>query len=46
MIVRSGRSLCKPADIKFQRVTDPRIVSLHFKETDIAISIFGRKNVP
>ena len=46
MIVRSGRSLCKPAYKKFKRVTDPRIFSLHFKEPGIAISIFGRKNVP
>ena len=38
--------LCKQADKKFKRLIDPRICSLHFKETDIAISISGRKNIP
>ena len=31
---------------KFRRLIDPRICSLHFRETDIAISISGRKNIP
>ena len=30
---------------KFRRLIDPRIGSLHFRETDIAISISGRKNI-
>ena len=38
--------LCKRADQKFKRLIDPRICSLHFKATDIAISISGRKNIP
>ena len=38
--------LCKRADKKLKRLIDPRICSLHFKETDIAISISGRKNIP
>ena len=38
--------LRKRADKKFKRLIDPRICSLHFKETDTAISISGRKNIP
>ena len=37
--------LCMQAGKKFKKLIDPRIYSLHFKETDIAISIFGRKNI-
>ena len=37
---------CMQADTKFKKLIDPRIYSFHFKETDIAISIFGRKNIP
>ena len=35
--------LCKRADKKCKRLIDPRMCSLHFKETDIEISISGRK---
>ena len=38
--------LCKRSDKKFKRLIDPRICSLHFKETDIAITISSRKNIP
>lgn len=38
--------LCKRTDETFKRLTDPRICSLHLKETDIAISICGRKSTP
>ena len=38
--------LCKRADKRFKRLIDPRICSLHFKETDTAISISGSKNIP
>ena len=31
---------------KFKRLIHPRIFSLYFKETDIVISISGRKNIP
>ena len=44
MTVRSGKF--KRAEKKFNRLIDPRICSLHFKETDIAISISGRKDIP
>ena len=36
---KKGEVLCKRADKKIKRLIDPRISSLHFKETDIAISI-------
>lgn len=36
---------CKRADKKFKTLGDPRICSLHFKESDIEISISGRKSV-
>lgn len=36
---------CKRADKKFKALGDPRICSLHFKESDIEISISGRKSV-
>ena len=37
---------CKRADKKFKTLGDPRrICSLHFKESDIEISLFGRKSV-
>ena len=37
--------LCKGADKIFKRLVDPRICSLHFKETDIAIGISSRKKI-
>ena len=43
---RKWEVLCKRADRKFKRPIDPRICSLHFKDTDIAISISGRRNIP
>ena len=46
MIVRSGKFCVSKQTKKFKRLIDPRICSLHFKETDIAISISGRKNIP
>lgn len=36
---------CKRADKKFKTLGDPRICPLHFKESDIEISISGRKSV-
>ena len=36
---------CKRADKKFKTLSDPKICSLHFKESDIEISLFGRKSV-
>ncbi|XP_068723336.1 uncharacterized protein [Montipora capricornis] len=36
---------CKRADKKFKNLVDPRICSLHFKETDVKVSISGRKSV-
>ena len=36
---------CKRADKKFKTLGDPRICSLHFKESDIEISISGRKRL-
>ena len=36
--------LCKRADIKGKRLIDPRMCSLNFKETNIEISISGRKS--
>ena len=35
----------KRADKKFKTLGDPRICSSHFKESDIEISLFGRKSV-
>ena len=37
--------LCKGADKIFKRLVDPRICSLHFKETNIAIGISSRKKI-
>ena len=34
------------ADKILQRPIDPRIFPLHFKDTDFAISISGRKSIP
>jgi len=39
MIVRSGKFYVSEQAKKFKRLIDPRICSLHFEETDIAISI-------
>lgn len=36
---------CKRADKKFKTLSDPKICSLHFKESDIEISLSGRKSV-
>ena len=36
---------CKQADKKFKKLSDPKICSLHFKESDIEISLSGRKSV-
>ena len=41
---RKRDGLCKLGDSK--RLIDPRICSLHFEETNIAIRISGRKNIP
>ena len=38
--------LRKRAGKKVKRLIDPRICLLHFKKTDIAISISGGKNIP
>ena len=42
---KKWKVLCKRSEKKFKRLIDPRIWSLHFKETDIAITIFSRKNI-
>ena len=36
---------CKRADKKFKSLVDSRICSLHFKETDMTVSVSGRKSV-
>ena len=36
---------CNRADKKYKTLGDPRICPLHFKESDIEISLFGRKSV-
>ena len=36
---------CKRADKKFKKLSDPKICSLHFKESDIEISLSGLKRV-
>ena len=42
---KKWKVFCKPADKKFMTLCDPRICSLHFKESDIEIAISGRKSL-
>ena len=42
---RNWVAFCKQADKKFKNLVDPRICSMHFKRTDVKVSITGRKSV-
>ena len=42
---RKWIAFCKRADKKFKSLVDPRICSLHFKTTDVTVSVSGRKTV-
>ena len=42
---RKWIAFCKRADKKFKSLVDPRICSLHFKKTDVTVSVSGRKTV-
>ena len=41
----SGRSSVNEPTKKFQNLVNPRICSLHFEETEVKVSISGRKSV-
>ena len=42
---RKWIAFCKRADKKFKSLVDPRICSLHFKKTEVTVSVSGRKTV-
>ena len=42
---RKWVAFCKRADKKFKNLVDPKICSMHFKKTDVNVSISGRKSV-